>query len=257
MKSISTLSVRPARVLAVLGTGILILVCLGMLGQYSTFFLNHERLLGFVPEFDLSKENNLPTYFSALLLLVASMLIGLIARFVRPSGVGFHRHWVALAVIFAYLSVDEIASLHERLGEPVQLLVEPGGMFTYAWVIPGMILLCLFVAAYIRFFLHLPSRWKVLFGLSGAVYVLGALGVEMLGAWYASQYGVTFVLSVMVAVEESLEMAGSALFIYALLDYIRAHVSGVLLSFDAVKETRPSVASRTAPAPNVRAAERP
>lgn len=243
MNPLFSFQINPNRILKILGAIIFVLALFSTLGQYSAFFLDKQRLLGFVPEFDLAKENNIPTYFSALLLLSASLLVGLIARLVRKTGALFYRHWLALSLIFAYLSVDEAASLHERLGEPVRYVLDPGGVFTYAWVIPGMGLLALFVLAYGRFFLHLPLRWKALFGGAGALYVLGALGLEMLGAWYASQYGVTFTLSMITLAEEVLEKGGIACFVYGLLDYVRAHAAGMLLRFDADEEKeRPFVA---------------
>lgn len=242
MNPLFAFQVNPSRILKILGAIIFVLALFSTIGQYSAFFLDKQRLLGFVPEFDLARESNIPTYFSALLLLSASILIGVIARFVRKMGAPFYRHWFALSLIFVYLSVDEAASLHERLGEPVRAVLEPGGMFTYAWVIPGMGLLALFVLAYARFFFHLPSRWKVLFGGAGVLYVLGGLGCELVGGWYASQYGVTFTLSIITLVEEVLEMAGVACFIYALLEYVRAHISGVLIRFKKDEREEPAYA---------------
>jgi len=65
---------------------------------------------------------------------------------------------------------------------------------------------------------------------AAATYLGGALGVEMLGGRYASLYGTkTLAYSLLVAVEEGLEMAGSVLFIDALLDYLRRDVAGVAL----------------------------
>ena len=71
--------------------------------------------------------------------------------------------------------------------------------------------------AYARFLIHLPRRTCVLFLLAGAVYVGGALGMEMVAAVYDQSHGyenaVTASLS---TVEETMEMLGLVLFNYAL-----------------------------------------
>jgi hypothetical protein len=217
-----------SRVLKILGKTIFLLAGLSLLGQYSAHFLGHGRLFGFVPEFNLGTENNIPTYFSGLLLLSASILLGVIARLKWTVQDAFRRYWAGLAFIFAYLSVDEVASLHERLGEPIRHALDTSGVFYYAWVIPGMGLLLLFGFVYARFFWALDARWKRLFAVSGFVYVAGGLGVELVGGWFVTQFenpGFTNVL--IVTVEEVLEMSGVALFIYTLMEYLGASVTAV------------------------------
>lgn len=227
----------PRRILKILLFTIGLLGTLSLLGQFSHFILGHGRLFGFVPEFNVNNENNIPTYFSALLLLSAGGLLGLIARLVREIEGPFRRHWLGLAFVFAYLSIDEISSLHERVGAPLRESLGTSGVLHYAWVIPGIALLLLFAVVYLRFFLHLPARWKGLFALSGLLYVTGGLGLELAGGWYDSHFGYeSFTYSVLTTIEEMLEMSGAAVFIYTLLSYLRAHVPALHVSLGTERD---------------------
>lgn len=248
---ISSYNVSPWRVLRALAITICILIVFSLGGQYSRLVLGHGRLLGFVPEFHLDAENNIPTYFSTLLLLAVAIVAGLTARVVRERELPFYRHWVGLALIFAYISLDEFASLHERLIVPLREIFDAGGIFYFAWVIPGLVLVGLFLIAYSRFFWHLPVRWKRLFAISGALYVGGALGAELIGGWYWERAPDSFgwVDVLLTTVEEGLEMTGMALFLYTLLEYLRANVAEVRISFGR-EERKAAVPSRSGPADN-------
>src|SRR6266545_5147574 len=72
--------------------------------------------------FDVNSENNVPTWFSSLLLFGDALLAGLVAALVRRAGGRDAGHWAALAVLLSLLSLDEVASLHERLPDPATAL---------------------------------------------------------------------------------------------------------------------------------------
>lgn len=216
------LSIAPSRTAKALGVIICILTFFSLIGQYSAHFLGHERLLGFVRQFDLNGEANISTYFATLFLLSASLLLGVIARRVWKKKAAYRWHWTILALIFAYLSVDEFAQIHESLNEPMRTLLDTNGMLPNAWVFPAMGLVALFIAAYARFFWHLSDRWKLLFATAGAIYVGGALGAEIVSGWvWTQQEGATFTYELIATIEEVLEMIGISLFVYALLAYLQ------------------------------------
>lgn len=239
MRPALSFSVRPRRVLVVLGAIILVLLVFSVTGRYSTHLLGHGRLLGFVHGFNVDGEGNVPAHFSALMLLSVSILAGVIASWVRRTDGLFYGHWVGLALIFAFLAADELNSFHEKLNRPMGALVDADGILYFAWVVPGMAVVALFGLAYARFFWHLPGRWKKLFVVSGVVFVSGAIGVELIGGWYVSHYdpttftgGPRFTYALIATVEEALEMIGIATFIYALLEYLRVHVGTIRAAFD-------------------------
>lgn len=234
------LSIRPSQSAKVLGGLIGLLALFSLIGQISKHFLGHGRLLGFVYQFSLGNEGNISTYFATLLLLSASLLLGVVARLAYQRKDSYRRQWVILALIFAYLSLDEFAMLHEHLGELTSEYFLDGGFFTYTWIIPGAVLLAVFAIGFARFFWHLAPRWKVLFAVSGLIYVGGAFGVEMISGWYLLQHGQgTFTYELFVTVEEVMEMMGIALFIYSLLEYIRTHGISLSLAVSEGKGTEP------------------
>lgn len=231
-----------SRILRGLLVVIAALATLSLMGQYSALVLGHGRLLGFVPEFGLDYENNIPTYFAGLLLLFAALLAWGVARLARARHDPFVRHWNVLAALLAYISVDEIASLHERLIPPLRHALGADGFLYFAWVIPAIGLLLLFLVAYARFFWALGRRWKRLFAAAGAIYVAGGLGMEVVGGGYVSRYGQeTLTYALISTVEEVLEMVGLAVLIYALLEYLRAHLSSISISLDGTTRVPPPV----------------
>jgi hypothetical protein len=243
-------SVPPRRVLLFLGATILLIVCFSVAGQYSTHVLGHGRLLGFVHGFNVDEERNVPAHFSALMLLSVSILAGLIASRVRRTEGPFYGHWVGLALVFVVLAADELNSFHERLISPLRTLLDADGILYFTWVVPGMAVVALFGLAYARFLWHLPVRWALLFVGSGITFVAGAVGVELIGGWYMSQYApftgtVALTYDLITTLEETLEMAGVAVFIYALLDYLRAHVGTIRIALDAEPREPPAAPARS------------
>lgn len=110
-----------------------------------------------------------------------------------------------------------------------QIQVVPGRVFS--------LLVLLLAVTYWRFLLHLPFRSRMLFLTSAVVYVGGALGMEMVGGWYAQNYGSGNLSYVAIAtLEETLEMLGVVIFIYALLRYLAAEIGAVRLVFGDAAE---------------------
>ena len=153
-------------------------------------------------------------------LIVASLLLLIIGAKHRSNGTNYVP-WLALAVIFLFLAVDETAKIHERFLIPVRTAFDLTGLLYDAWVVPYGIAVVVFVIAFSRFLFRLPKETTRWFIASGAIYVTGALGFEMLGAKYVESYGEENIVYAMIyTCEELLEMFGIALFVYALLAYI-------------------------------------
>lgn len=89
-----------------------------------------------------------------------------------------------LALIFLYLSFDEAAGIHELTGPLLKKVINTKGLFNFAWVILGIIMVFIFVVAYRRFIKSLPPKTRNLFIKAGITFVGGAIGMEMLGGWY-------------------------------------------------------------------------
>ncbi|MGB2924321.1 MAG: hypothetical protein WBB82_03390 [Limnothrix sp.] len=204
------------------------LVLASIFGQIMTYLLPHNRVQYILSTlFFVDREKNIPTAFSALLLLFAACLLFRITFLIWKKEEAVSK-WLVLACGFILMSIDEYFSFHERLIRPVRGLiqnlfnVEKVGIFKFAWVIPGIILVG-FLLIYFWDFVHaLPQRTKRLFILSASIYLSGAIGTELIGGAFFESYGPqNLVYSMIVTVEESLEMAGIILFIWTLLKYMK------------------------------------
>jgi hypothetical protein len=188
-------------------------------GLFASPFPGFERALRL---FDVNKEANLPAWFSSSVLLVCSLVLWATARAKSAVRDRFARHWWVLAAAFLYLSLDELISLHEATSSMirVRLDVSEGGAFSQAWVLLAAPLVLLFALAYLRFLIQLPARVKYLTLAAGCTYVAGALGMEVPGAYVRGEYGAdTFAYAVMTTVEETMEMLGAVIFLYAMAVY--------------------------------------
>ena len=202
-------------------------------GLISEFFLGYANLKGLVPLFDVDKEGNIPSTYSSFALLFCCILLAIIAIIKHKQGDRYAFQWKCLSLIFLYLSVDEAASIHELAIDPLRQALNLGGIFYFAWVIPGAILVGIFVLAYLKFLMSLPAKTRNLFIIAGLTFVGGALGIELVGGAYADAYEQTkLAYSIITTIEEGLEMLGILVFIYALLDYIETFIKSVLIQMD-------------------------
>ncbi|MBM4426060.1 MAG: hypothetical protein FJ031_02345 [Chloroflexi bacterium] len=229
----TTIHIYPKRILIGLLGIIGILVALSIYGQRIRFFgvadirgAWHEFWLDLLMQaFYLDAEGNISTHVNALLLFLPALLLILISMWKNTNGDKFRLHWLGLGLIFLFLSFDEAAVLHERLIKPTRAILDTGGIFHFAWIIPGMIVVALFGLTFLTFFLHLDKKFKILFFFSLAVYIGGVIGGEMLSGYVAANLGQkNFTYAVVASIEESIELIGASLIAYSLLEYIRYYL---------------------------------
>lgn len=164
---------------------------------------------------DVDQENGVPAWFNGVLLLLCAQALWRLGDASRVAG---RRRWVRherlLAVVFVYLSLDEITEIHEQTITPLRQLFGLGGILTFAWVVvavPMVAVLGLLFLGYLRA-LPPPAGW--LFVLSGAIFVGGAVGVELVGsALWSTSGNQTMTYAVVVGLEKGLEMLGLVVFL--------------------------------------------
>ena len=197
-----------------------------------------KRRSGIVPLLSLSYEQNVPTWYSAALLLTCALLLAVIAAGARalerapapapapaPAREELHvAHWWGLAAGFTYISLDEVVSFHEAASGLLTL----SGVLYFSWVVPATALLLLLGLAYWKFLAHLPLPVRRRFLLCGGIYVAGAVGMELpLGYWTEREGNNNLGYALIDHVEEALEMLGVNLFLLALVDYLGAQGASV------------------------------
>ncbi|NAZ82142.1 hypothetical protein GTR02_09960 [Kineococcus sp. R8] len=187
--------------------------------------------------FFVDREMGVPAWFSTALLLTAGERLWHIASAERAAGSRWHRHWRLLSVTFVYLSLDELTELHEQAILPLRALLDTSGVLTFAWVVLAVPLVAVFGLLFLRFLRAQSAVTRWTFVLSAAVYLAGAVGVEMAGSplYEAAAVPVTTTVvtdggaprvsetvvvqdvpyALVVGVEEGLEMLGAVLFLGA------------------------------------------
>ncbi len=239
---------NPSAIVRVLGVAAFLLVLASIGGQLARYLTGSDTLYGLVRLVTVDNEYSLPTYFSASLLLFASLLLAIISILKKNSRAPYALQWAILSFGFLYLAFDEATAIHEMLIRPMKELLGgyARGIFHFAWVIPGIAIILIFALMFLKFFFHLPSRTKLLVLVAATLFIGGAVGVELIGGSYRSLYGKSFSLlySMITTLEESLEMVGVIVFLYALLTYIEDNYQEVQFRFGGLRETydQPSLA---------------
>lgn len=216
------LKIRPAQVRRFMLTIISILTLLHVSQLCVYFYINDADEFDFIQLFDFDYEGNLPSFYSALALLYCAIQLWFIAKFEAQKNSTFRCHWFGLSGIFGFLALDEATALHEEVGDFVETLgiFEAEGFLYFAWVVPYGLLMIVFLLSYFKFVLHLPLVTKFNFILSGALFVLGAVGIETFSAKEADMNGTTTITySILYTLEELFEMIAIVIFAHSLLMY--------------------------------------
>ena len=194
-----------------------LLVTAGLCAELCKAMLGRSFAEDLVAFFGLSYEQNLPTWYSASLLLLCAVQLLLISQGDLQRSSPYKWHWRVLAAAFLYISLDETVTLHEELNS----FFDFGGVLYFGWVIPASVVVLIMGLAYLPFLWQLPARTRRRFVVAGIAYVGGALGVELLlGYWTDLAGSRNLVYGLIDLLEESLEILGVTLFFCALLDYL-------------------------------------
>jgi len=191
--------------------------------------LGMGQVYGLKPRFGLGGEGNIPAFYSAVALLLAGVLLLFIARLKFDDGDGHRWGWLGLGLGFAFMALDEATQIHELLYRV------PGfDSGAWLWIVPFGILLLIIGFTFLPFLLDLDRTYRRLFLLSAALFLGGAMGVELIAdvTIGGTSQGANWPATLFVGVEEILEMAGVALFIVSLIRYLADYVSEVEIGFE-------------------------
>lgn len=199
---------RPVRpMVGIQATGAVgaLLLLIGLILQILTVLLQTDR----VPAegvLDPDGEANVWAWYSALVISMLAFSFGVHAL-VRRGTDRWLPHAVLAAVVL-YLSVDEAAGLHERLGA-----LGPSGL-AYPWLVVGIPLALAGGIGVLRVARGIDPTMRRRLLVAGFVYLSGAIGMEAVQEVFFDFSGpshsmfVDVLLKVAIAVEEGLEVAG-------------------------------------------------
>ena len=235
---LKTYDLSPSKVTRFLLSIIALLVVFNLLERTVVYWLNTQGNGQFISiYFNFDREANLPSLYSALALGFCGYLLNTIAAVKKWSRAKYIKHWKALAYIFFFMAIDEACSIHELLIPIMKGFVRAEGLLYFPWVIPAFFLVVVFAFTFRKFTWALPNKTKTLFLSAGAIYILGALGMEVVGGYIADNQGYNTIYGLISSIEELLEMLGIVIFINALLGYLQSQTSklGFSLSFQQSK----------------------
>jgi hypothetical protein len=250
---IMILTIYAKTIVRALIIAVLVITLAGLAARFALYTWGEEELLQPLRIFDVGEERSIPTWFESVQFLLCSVLLAVVAIAKKQRSDRYSLHWGVLSIILLFLSLDEVTSIHQAIGQQSERLLHsttgftPSGPITFFWVVPGAAFVFIVLLAYLRFLAHLPQSTRRLFLFAGALFVLGALGIEMLSAQVvsssgsiASFFGTALSLSqgsasaipkilvgLQTSIEEMFEMLGLTAFVYALLAYIRSYVKDI------------------------------
>lgn len=221
---------RP-KIILIIAILALALVILSLMGQLILRTDPSESIIGIIAFFNVSGEFNLPAFYSAFLLLFASLLLMIISIKSKLDSAPFSAMWALLTLGFVYLSLDEMLVLHERFSLLIRTATNWSGtgVLRSPWVIIGLLLSAICALLFFRFYMYLDKRTRIVFLIAGITYVFAAMGFEIIENIYDEKHGQDFVYRLMQHVEEGLEMAAIILFIFGLLRYMSDTKTRIIL----------------------------
>lgn len=226
-----SIELNPNRITGLLLTIIIGLALLSLGAAYLHFVAGVPGIDRLAKGFLLDKEGNLPTLFSFTLLLACALLLAIKAMAASASRSPWRYHWIVLPALFYFIAFDEAAQFHERFILVLRTFFNASGFLYFAWVIPGLAIVGVLGVAYFRFVLALPRPVAIMTASAAALYIGGAIGVEMIGGDYLDRHGEeameSFSYHLITGFEETLEMTGAVLFLHALMRVLGRNADGI------------------------------
>jgi len=187
------------------------------------FFL--RKKLGF---FDLDKEGNLGSLYAGIKLwsgATVALISFYILRRLKSSRLK-QLLFLLLAFGLAYIGLDDMMAIHERLGFVLNNIFGLGGFYgeSFNWLVfytPFIIFGLLVFFGLTRELWH-DCREAFLWFLIGTILLAGSLGVEFFGRYLLLQIKINVPLyHILIVAEEGLEMFGASCLVFAILIYFQ------------------------------------
>jgi len=212
------ITLSSSRIIKFLSLVALLLIAIHIVILVIYFWIDNPKEFDFIPMFDLDMESNIPSLFSSLLFAISSFLFYLLSQIQKEK----YKYWLGLSLLFLFLSFDESAKIHEKLGDYTENFISATGYFYYPWFISYSLFVFILALFYFKFFFNMPKKVFFSFMLSATIFLIGAIGFDILGAKEASEFGEnTLTYCIYYSIEESLEMFGLIYLISILLGLLK------------------------------------
>jgi hypothetical protein len=175
------------------------------------------------PWFDLDAEVSIPAWFSTVQLALVAAVLFLAAANNRQAGRLPSSHLIVAGAGFLFLSADEGAAIHERitgaakaLGFDWLLFEGVHGAWITVYAVVALALFALVARPLLRAARRYPRESRVAAAGAG-LFAGGAVGLEILSYKLLRDDTQSVAYKIEVAAEETLEMVGASVMLYAAL----------------------------------------
>jgi hypothetical protein len=205
-----------------------VLVVVHVILQVLKFAFGHDQIFGLIKLFNLDEENNFPSLFSFMLFLIAAKLAGWITYDAWKKQKRFVWQWTGVSVFLLWFAADEILAIHERWSPVIREMLHTSGLFYYFWQLPYILIFIVMLVFYFPFLKSWSREFCARVFGAAFIFGMGVFVLEALGGWRYSITGPNDVVYMILAtIEETCEMVGVIIFIYALLEYARQEIGEV------------------------------
>jgi hypothetical protein len=216
-----TIPIDARRIIGLLAVTSCVLIALGVTTSfvYDAADRRHDWWFRFV---DVNGEGNLPSWFSVLLLAATALLLFAVARIRRAHRFDAPVAWSLLAWFVVGMSLDEMTSIHEAVGGQIDERVWIPVIAGYGWILPGAVVAAGGAFVGWRALRSLPPRTQRALVAGAAVFIAGALALEVVEAMLTDETG-TFGAGpkLVTGAQELFEMLGTVMVLRVLLHEAR------------------------------------
>lgn len=215
-------AVKLLKILLCLTVGIVVLHV--FLSYVSIVVYNEQH--GFIFElsnrFDMNDETSVPQWFTQALFLAISATAFLAAYMADKKGV--RRLWLIIASVGLLMSIDDVATLHEFVLQTLHntFFLDMAPTFVRnAWLILVPFVLMGLIWFFVKMLHLFPRRTTTLIMIGSMIFLAGAVFVDSLTNVVADEPFLR--RSVMGGVEGALQLVGTIILLYAIVDYLERH----------------------------------
>lgn len=217
------ISIGSLRIAAIFCLALITICFVGIISQVYSDSFGYLAVI-----FDFDRATNISTWYQSALFLLSTILLNLIALIKKGTKNKFYLHWFILSVVPLFLSLDKMLSFHTVFIEIGRKISETSGAVHYFGVALCVGLIYTIILLYLTLHDDIPKSTQLLILISSAIYVEGAVGIELIRARLADlpQHSHIFYLLIL-TLKEFLETISIIVFIYALISYVSVHIKDV------------------------------